>query len=239
MTSQPITFFNSQAKFPHYYFSNFYSPIDTKLCILWPDASCIPGFLQGKLRHYSTAEHAYQCLKSKDLASADAFCVGGTFDSWAVYETWPKSGKTQVNIRKLKEGFWGKKRMLGIIPKMVSNVNPVLLVSQWGVKFSKNSCKWATEELECIWTTILTAKFGASGNPTLQSALAETGTKRLVELNTRAIANTVYGAKMVNGKMIGHNFMGEMLMKIRANLLCDETPGPTDFLTLDDFFAGI
>lgn len=191
-------------------FSNFYG---MSLRVEWPSSDDIPLFMRGLERTYPSSEHAYQALKCMDLASADEFTSSGLFGSFAIFEKWPtsKKGDKFADLRAKKEKAWGK--CPGIIAKMVSKLDSKTICKVWGVSF-------AQRRLSTVWSPILAAKFRAGS--ALGNALLKTMPLDLIEFDrgsTRA-KPSFWGASVNkdDGKVVGANAMGELLMCQRSTL---------------------
>jgi hypothetical protein len=213
------TLFWSGAKNPLNVLSNFYEPKTHTLDILWPNKEYIPLHLRGVRAEYLTAEHAYVAINTHDLESAEMFCKGGKFSSFEIFKTWPISKKKIIDIYEKKKKYWGAKRNLGIVAKMVSNIamNSRFAYQYLGVYMSKlrediyNDHKVHYK----IWKIIFEAKYveGSFEEEILKSTLGE----RLYEFDRVAQHNTLWACRFEEstGKCIGKNLMGRFLTYYR------------------------
>lgn len=104
------------------------------------------------------------------------------------------------------EKTFGKKNQDGIIAKIAST----------HFKKSTKVMEWDKVTLQKIWTIILLCKFDPERNPALVQALLDTGDTKLVEFHRSSTNDSFWSAKVTpEGKIIGNNFMGKMLMRVR------------------------
>ena len=188
LSKSDCLFFFSRAKGDTKQLSNFWG---CELSVEWP-----AGLLKGLTRSYPSAEHAYQANKALTLESADKFCVGAVFGDFDVFKKWPTKAGVKTNDKfgaMVKR--WGK--CPGIIAKMVSKVKPAVQRKLWSLKFANEPVD------DAIWTPIFMAKF-SKGFPS---------TLHLVEFDARGTSK--WGAKWVDGALVGENKMGELMMKHR------------------------
>lgn len=213
-----ITFF-SNAVPPHHKLSNLYKSQDRNITVTWPvDLECVPEFLRGGTFQYPTREHAYQSLRSGDMATAEAFMVGGYFAGWESLQKWPvgKQGKTKDIMFKSKLK-WGKKHMEGFVPKTAVGVNP---------KFWKQLCGFdirphqdiPEEHLRKVWWVIHAAFFIPGAGET--EVLKSTAGKKLCEFHYRSKANSYYSCRfLADGTTVGQNAMGRFLQDFRDRMI--------------------
>ena len=112
------------------------------------------------------------------------------------------------------ENTFGKKNQDGIIAKMASTYfakNPVK-----GFSFTKRN--WDKKTQKKIWEIILHSKFNPNNNPALVKVLLDTGDLKLIEFHRLSNKNSFWSAKVIEGDIIGQNFMGKMLERIRKYL---------------------
>ena len=89
----------------------------------WDDA--IPLHMRGMTAEYDSAEHAFQALRSADVATAIAFESGGLV-SPALMDRWPKASylKTRARVDKsqlARSGFGEVARRIGRMPSAVAD----------------------------------------------------------------------------------------------------------------------
>jgi ribA/ribD-fused uncharacterized protein len=77
---------------------------------------------------------------------------------------------------------------------------------------------WAATK-NATMLTLLRTKFSAI-NPELVQALKETGTATLIEGNTWG--DRYWGCVEENGNWVGHNWLGKLLMQVRAEVVNNE-----------------
>ena len=175
------------------------------------------GLKFGK-RRYRTSEHAYQSLKVAE-EDRDRLAVGGDLeDLRALKAIYPNP-----DVAKKKIKHWTARSdpvLAGISAKMITK-------EKYSKKL-KRPLKLETlrdpplKELEGVWREILTAKLKAS--PSFRKALKGTGDARLIEFDRGAKRQSDAGRApfwtglVQDGKLYGGNYMGKMLMKIRADM---------------------
>jgi predicted NAD-dependent protein-ADP-ribosyltransferase YbiA (DUF1768 family) len=192
-------------------FSNFH---EVDVTVDWPkDIEDVPPFLRGLRRTYPSSEHAYQCLKSLDLETADEFACGGIWSSYTIFEKWPsKAGKKFSDTAAAKQKYWSN--AIGIVAKMVSKLDSKTIAKVWKLRFEQKRLN--TE----VWKPILGAKFAKDSE--LGKALIKTAPHPLAEMDRRSTLErpSFWGCNyLVKEGMVGANVMGQLLMEQRDRLL--------------------
>jgi predicted NAD-dependent protein-ADP-ribosyltransferase YbiA (DUF1768 family) len=208
LTEKDIVFFSARSKGSGDYgsFSNFY-----KLRV--------PIVYNG--RAYPHTEAAYQSEYRCKEESRDMFALpDGIFSSLQgakyVYDTSDKAHRGMA--------YWGSNRpgmndMSGIVAKMAVKKERA---KKLGVEL-RRSCDEPRdiEEIGRIFKDVLYLKF--SLNPELASMLIQTGNKILVEFDRLAGVQTrdppLFSGILKDGKILGHNLMGRLLMHTRERLM--------------------
>jgi hypothetical protein len=185
----------------------------------------IPAHMAGHTGVYPTSEHAYQALRSLNLATARAFEVGGRLASWDVYRAWPASRTTTsktADMRDRKVAHWGRLGCSGIIPKMAVNLSPRTAKALLGLDLVEPNGRHHTLEQDfAIWLPILMAKYRA--NPPHRRMLLDGtgGDDTILYEHGRFSAPdqhwTAHLDKPTN-RLIGHNRMGNLMRVARALL---------------------
>ena len=211
---------------------------DTPFSLTWSTAQCIPEHLRGQTLQYLTAEHAYQSLKTADLASAQKMAQL----SMLAFRAWPTSKKqsTEVNQPPLtlgvydkliygytltqdmyekKMAYWGARRCCGIVAQMASRLEPSLAARGLNLRMAPG---WTYEpdfesQLQ-IWEQILVAKY--EQNEAARRALVSTAGHTLVERARFKRSGSNYWNAFVQRdpdgvRLIGHNMMGRLLQFVR------------------------
>ena len=92
--------------------------------LTWGWDEAIPPHMRGMTAEYDSAEHAFQALRSADVATAIAFESGGLV-SPALMDRWPKASylKTRARADASKEayGFGEVARRLGRMPSTIAD----------------------------------------------------------------------------------------------------------------------
>lgn len=207
----------------------------------WPSEPWVPAHLVGKEGWYASAEHAYQCLVcSEDAGSAKQFEVGGSVSMAGVYDSFPqyvpggeKGAKSNPRnyvpkCMDSKRKHWEKLKCVGIAPKVVSNMPP--LVAKAFYRVNINARKTRIDERHSfkvqlsIWRPILKAKF--TQNPGHFKQLKQTKGRLLVEFGRFRNPNQYWSAFVEkptepNGCicLFGRNVMGRILTKVRDEMM--------------------
>ena len=150
------------------------------------DRPWVPPFLQGQTLSFVSAEHAYQCLKAKDLDDARSFTEQGCL-SW-----WPEKGHADKRA----------KDQIGVVAKVAKHLQTRHI---------------PIEHQEEVWDCIHAAKFSEGSDH--GARLCATHPHPLVEFDRRAKDSSLWGAKITDGRLVGQNFMGRMLMRRRRFML--------------------
>jgi hypothetical protein len=92
--------------------------------LTWGWGEAIPPHMRGMTAEYDSAEHAFQALRSADVATAIAFESGGLV-SPALLDRWPKASylKTRARVDKSQRecGFGEVARRIGKLPSAVAD----------------------------------------------------------------------------------------------------------------------
>lgn len=219
---QKYVYFNSGAGDGRYQLSNLFA---TQVTITWPLEPWVPIFMQGMACTYPSSEHAYVSLRSKSLLALKAFLVGSAY-SYDVFETWPITWKstTTRNLFVQKNAYWSKKGMCGIVPKMLGGLHSSVLKSVFQLDMIGKEA-WDDHTSWEIWGPILVAKYHTSA--LLTTLLKATGEKNLIEFDRTASSwnettkkGSYYAGRWAEADdaVIGNNFMGKCLMRIRDSL---------------------
>jgi hypothetical protein len=123
--------------------------------LTWGWGEGIPTHMHGMTAEYESAEHAFQSLRSADVATAIAFESGGLV-SPALMDRWPRASymKTRARVDKSHEacGFGEVARRIGKMPAAVADaafglrLRPMpprrcadVCVPIWKAKFRQNA----------------------------------------------------------------------------------------------------
>lgn len=156
---------------------------------------------KGEILTFPSAEHCYVahlCENSEDMRR---LIVGGDLSS---FETGMKVVYPKLDSDGLRKkiNYWTRNNMIGIIAKM------------YGKAIERNHLNEAEEDE--LWMKILTAKY--IQNPYHLDKLLSTGNSILVEFDRFAKNTAKWGGKIVEGKVIGRNYMGKTMMRVRDSL---------------------
>jgi predicted NAD-dependent protein-ADP-ribosyltransferase YbiA (DUF1768 family) len=172
---------------PYYKLSNFYA-----------------ADIEYKGSMYASTEHAFQAAKVLDPEEARKLTTSGAL-----------GGLTEEAVATLgvKVNYWGKKNMVGIVPKMFIKRLPFI-----------HKRSFDERECEAIFTELLLLKYRTHAD--LKSVLLDTGDAYLLEFDRSARrrfdkdSNDVvrWAGMVVDGRVIGHNQMGALMMKVREVL---------------------
>ena len=224
MPDGEFVYFHGRAKQPYQQLSNFYQ---TTLRFVWPSnkigSTTIPAHMQGRSVVYPSSEHAYQALLAADDASARMFEEGGRFADWECFKTWPvKSKRSEDDGVKTMDDFqkkckaWRGQGSIGIIAKMVSNMDRRLLASGFGANLVMK--KDVSRFDITLWLFILEQKYVPDATAT--AVLLGTGKKVLIEFDRMAAKRgSFYGGLVQNGELHGRNKMGILLMIVKQRLV--------------------
>jgi predicted NAD-dependent protein-ADP-ribosyltransferase YbiA (DUF1768 family) len=97
---------------------------------------------------------------------------------------------------------------------MVSRLEPRVIWKTWGVNWKPASHKGP---LRGVWTPIFDAKY--THDNALGKALMATMPLELVEYDRAPKKISFWGAKLVDGRLVGANTMGELLQERRQRLI--------------------
>lgn len=151
---------------------------------------------------FPSAEHCYVAHLCKNNKDAKRLIVGGDLSS---FDTGMRIVYPNICSEALerKTNYWSKNNMIGIIAKM------------YGKMIERKTLN-KTEEDE-LWLKILTAKYIQNSHH--RNKLLSTGDATLVEFDRFAKNETKWGGKIVEGRVIGQNYMGKMMMRVRDSLI--------------------
>lgn len=236
MNAEQVVYFNSGAGGEHYKLSNFYQiglivEID-ELCDLLNQTvgsryrAIFGNFLNwlksknGKITCPS-AEHLYVMLMRMNDGFDEVMKMGELNE-----ETCARMWGDEFE-KKLK--YWSKKKMVGILPKMMMKrarkVNGIVrharVVKKNGlfeidVKADESE-EWALQR--AVWRVIHELKYR---NEEVREVLLSTQGMELIEFNksaARANSKVIWGGMLIDGKVVGMNMMGKFLGKFRDELL--------------------
>ena len=190
-----VIYFNSSAKAPYYKLSNFHSLGNNFIVI---DGEC-----------YNTTEAAFQAFHKIANSDRKHFQIAGKFGSWDGMNAF-----FDKEIASKKIAYWSKKDNLGIVAKMASNPK---YKSKTNLTF-KNTCDKYDDILDGYtkdWAILLIHKFSLPG---FRELLLETKDEMLVEFDRMGNPNCFWGGKIIEGRLVGSNAMGKMLMMVRESL---------------------
>ena len=123
--------------------------------LTWGWDASIPEHMRGMTAEYDSAEHAFQALRSADVATAIAFESGGLV-SPALMDRWPKASylktRARVDHSQTVRGFGEVARRIGKLPSSVADAafglrlrpmpprrSAALCVPIWEAKFRQNA----------------------------------------------------------------------------------------------------
>jgi predicted NAD-dependent protein-ADP-ribosyltransferase YbiA (DUF1768 family) len=175
--------------------------------------------MHGRTASYASSEHAYQALRSLNLATAREFELGGSI-TMEVFRTWPVGKGVIKDIYEQKQAYWGERRCRGIAPKMISNLSPGVAKQVFGLDLSAHESREGSLEAELlIWRPILVAKF--TQHLPMLSVLKDTAPALLVEAGRFPNPSQYWSAYLekAENKLIGKNMMGRILTTVREELL--------------------
>lgn len=162
---------------------------------------------------FSSSEHLWQALKSRDKDTFLKFSRGGEFDSLtpAFFQ------RIERNVDgAAKVAYWGKKNNVGIVPKMVSTHSMELGLTNYGT----NDFYLSEQAQQAIWLDILRQKYVQ--NPHLRYLLKQTGDDvYLLEFDKGAKTKGSYWGGYIDDTtnlLYGQNRMGVYLMLLRYEM---------------------
>ena len=118
----------------------------------------------------------------------------------------------KADVAAKKASFWKRKKNIGILAKMISK-------RAWLEKRGIQKLRISEVECESIFEGILMAKY--ESNPELKKILLDTGDRYLLEFDRAAGRlekegkRSRWGGMIVDGKVVGRNQMGALMMKVR------------------------
>ena len=117
-----------------------------------------------------------------------------------VFQKWLLCANKTENLMLSKKKAW--RCCSGIILKMVSKLEPSTIMKTWAVQWHQILLS------EKVWEPILAAKYKLDNE--LGKALLATAQLELVEFD-RGSKRSFWGAKLVDGYLMGANTMGQLL----------------------------
>lgn len=161
---------------------------------------------------FSSSEHLWQALKSKDKTTFLKFTRGGEFDTMTA-EFFEKVDKKADGASKV--AYWSKKNNVGIVPKMVSTHSRQLGLTNYETR----DLYLSEDQQQAVWLDILRQKYVQ--NPSLRKLLRDTGnTVYLLEFDKGAKSTGAYWGGYIDsdGLLYGQNKMGIYLMLLRYEM---------------------
>jgi predicted NAD-dependent protein-ADP-ribosyltransferase YbiA (DUF1768 family) len=246
LAGREVIKFSSRGSAPHYVLSNLYgAPIRvTAADIARGTASGELGAYTADWqrwvaaageKRFSGIEAAFQSMKATDDETRDRFAEGGdialTVPFYERYYAFKRPGREAEVTKKAQKtvALWSKKNMAGIAPKQAVNKTGR---AQLGLDahLRPQDERWPTlDELAGTWHWLLRLKY--TQNADARRVLLDTGSAYLLEFSIGALrkwyANAAepefYGGFVRRtadgaGELIGRNFMGNALMRVRGEL---------------------
>ena len=204
---------------------------DAPLVHTWPAeaAPWVPPHLRGRTAAYPSSEHAFQALRSLDLATARAFESGGALDvraDDAVLAAFPRArGKTRferVDLRAKVAAYWGRRGCLGIVAKMAVCLPPAVAAAALGLRLGPQH---PDAGAAALWVPLLLAKFAGPQGAAHRARLLACPEDALLVEGGRFRDPRQYWSAYVDraaGCLIGHNRMGALLGRVRLHLRLDD-----------------
>ena len=176
----------------------------------------------GDFQIYTSSEHIWQASKARSKRIAKLFIKDGALGSLtaaALKKFFPRTTDEKV-AKKLK--YWSRGDSVGILAKMASNKKHAKKIGIEPSDYNYEIEHLPESELEERWLPILRAKYTQSED--MKRALLDTGDQYLLEFDRGATRTDSFwgGIDDATGNIIGNNFMGRMLMKVRDELRADE-----------------
>jgi len=181
--------FGSNSKHPFYKLSNFWK---------------FKTELNDKI--YPSVEHAFQ---AELVESSDEYISTGPIGAFSE-NAFRYVGVDEKDVAK-KLRYWASKDQVGILAKMRINIQ-----KKQGLKQSMTST-----QCKDLFLKLLRQKYA---HPEMQQILLATGNQYLLEFDRSAERRfkkgdiTRWGGMVKNGRVIGHNQMGVLLMRIRTEI---------------------
>ena len=156
---------------------------------------------------YPSSEHAFQAQRVSPRERRDLFSIEGPYaDLDAGFKNlFPRDPEKAER----KAAYWRKKDNVGILAKMIVNR-------------TKNLIEMNAERCAEVFFDVLMAKFAQ--NEHLRDVLASTGDRYILEFDRgagrakRAGRTSRWGGLVEDGRVVGSNQMGALLMRVRERL---------------------
>lgn len=183
-----------------YFYSNAKKPLN-KLSNF--NECKIKGIVRGKSYIFPCSEHYYLAHFLNDIDDIKDLEVNGKYGTYDALKYFFKEKDIDKKIK-----YWSKKNNIGIVAKMLKNNSEKLNIELRIINKS---------EKEKIWTKIILDKY--TQNQEHKKVLLETNDKILIEFGRGSKKDSFYTGKIVDGELIGKNYMGEKIMEIRKKLI--------------------
>lgn len=175
----------------------------------------------GTRGHFSSSEHVWQALKANKRVRS-MFLSDGQLSklSTEIFKIFfPKTAPEKLE-KKCK--YWLRNGAVGILAKMASNKKYAKRLGIAPDEYEYEMEHLPEEKLREIWLPILRAKY--TQNDELKRELLDSRHRYLLEFDRGAgIRDSFWGGMdSEDGRIVGNNFMGRMLMQVRDELLREE-----------------
>lgn len=229
-----VVAYNSSARDPFCKFSNLMKApivVDKYLLATCPRTETTKGFIswveKSGAKKFAAAEYLWQCFKALDDEVREQFVEGGRNSFVPTREFFEKiSSEKEREKAQSKAEHWAKKDMVGVAAKMAVTPKHHAKLGIAG-KIDNSREHLPRDELDQIWEWVLLAKFRQNEN--FREQLLKTGNDYLLEFDRGAArkdgAKVFWGGYMrrkseesEDGVLIGSNYMGETLMRVREKL---------------------
>jgi predicted NAD-dependent protein-ADP-ribosyltransferase YbiA (DUF1768 family) len=220
---ESFLYFNSNAKKPMNELSNLNAAeitigaddLTSELLDVNPELK--NWLLPGQEWIFASIEHLWHALKAVDRETFMEFTNLGRFgklDAAFFEQLYPGKGEQ-------KRSFWAKKQNVGIVPKLASNPKHAKKLGLNGkMKYEREFNEDRVQK--AVWHKLLTKKYAS--NSAHRRVLMETRARKLIELARGAAkegSTEFWGGYMRDGKLLGRNFMGDALERVRDSLQSD------------------
>ena len=186
----------------------------------WPsNFALVDGGILIDGRLWPSTEHFFQAWHKVAAQDRHRLEVGGDLDSLQALKLLfgPEVGAKKMKKWTFKDGQGEAVVCVGIVAKMLTKKKHNDMLTK---PLKLETREVALEEHKAVWTMILMAKVDAC--PPFRKALQASGNKMLVEFDRHAKAKSARGSPpfwtgmVKDGVLYGHNFMGSLMMEIRA-----------------------
>ena len=176
----------------------------------------------GEFQTYSSSEAVWQGSKARSKSVSKLFIQDGFLGSLSVSAFQRFFPKTAAEKIEKKFKYWSRGDSVGILAKMASNKKHSKKLGIGSSDYNYEIEHLPEDELEERWLPILRAKYGQ--NDDMKKALLDTGDQYLLEFDRGATRTDSFwgGIDDADGNIIGNNFMGRMLMKVRDELRAED-----------------